>query len=126
MSQSMGLAKNFTAEGAIPRYRIFKFGSADGSVVLATAATDALIGVTGILGADAVGDRVDGYLNGLQKVEYGGTITRGALLTSDAQGRAVAAAPAAGANNRIIGTAFVSGVLGDIGFVDVAKGSVQG
>ncbi len=127
MSQTTGLAKTLIAEAAIPKYRIVKFGTADGTAVLAAAATDSLIGVTGIVSADAANEPVDVYMGGgIQKVEYGGTIARGALLTSDASGRAVAAAPAAASNNRIIGIAHVSGVLNDIGFVCLSLGSVQG
>ncbi len=43
-----------------------------------------------------------------------------------ASGRAVTAAPAGGVNNRVIGIAMVSGVVGDIGQMIVSQGSVQG
>ncbi len=122
------LIKNFTALGAIARYRIVKYGAADGEVLQGAAATDALLGVVALpsdVGAVA-GEHVDVITHGLGEVEYGGAVTRGDPLTSDAQGRAVTAAPAAGANNRIIGFANVSGVLGDIGQVDISKGQVQG
>jgi len=39
--------KNYTAQGTTPPYRLVKFGSADRTVAIATAATDLLIGVTG-------------------------------------------------------------------------------
>ncbi|EHN77499.1 hypothetical protein SMCF_2974, partial [Streptomyces coelicoflavus ZG0656] len=54
-------------------------------------------------------------------VEYGGPVTRGARLTSDAEGRAVAAAPAAGQTVEIIGRAMVSGVLGDFGKANLSR-----
>ena len=108
------LTKSRNAGGAITRYRITKYGAADGEVLQAAAATDALNG------------RVDISVNGLANVEYGGVVTRGDELTSDAVGRAVAAAPGAGSNVNIIGYAEVSGVSGDIGSVDIAKGSMQG
>ncbi|MEC4750044.1 capsid cement protein [Methylomicrobium sp. Wu6] len=121
-----GLIKNFTAQGAISAYRIAKFGSADGTVVAAAAVSDLLLGVATRVPADASGDRVDIVLNGIAEVEYGGNVTRGAKLTADASGKAVAAAPAAGTNNQIIGIAMVSGVSGDIGSVLIIPSVLQG
>jgi hypothetical protein len=121
-----GLIKNFTAQGAIPAYRIAKFGSADGTVVAAAAVSDLLLGVSTRVPADAAGDRVDIVLSGIAEVEYGGNVTRGAKLTANASGAAVAAAPSAGANNQIIGIAMVSGVAGDIGAVMISQSVLQG
>lgn len=119
------LIKNFKAEAAIAKYRIVKHGAADDQVLQGALATDSLIGVSTDIDA-AINERCDVILSGQADVEYGGAVTRGALLTADASGRAVAAAPAAGANNRTIGVAMVSGVLGDIGSVSLSPGSVQG
>lgn len=119
------LIKNFVAEADIAPYRICKFGVAGGTAVQAAGATDAMFAVSDSLGGKLNG-RVDLMLYGPVNCEYGGTIAPGDLLTSDAQGRAVAAAPAAGANARIIGIADVSGVLGDIGSVILAPGQIQG
>lgn len=121
-----GLTKNYTAEAAIAAYRIVKFGAADGGVLIAAAATDSAIGVTDRLAAAVAGDRVDVTRTGIAEVEYGAAVTRGDLLMSDASGRAILAAAAAGANVRTIGVAEVSGVLGDIGSVHLAPGSFQG
>ncbi|HFE31886.1 MAG TPA: DUF2190 domain-containing protein [Gammaproteobacteria bacterium] len=122
------LIKNFTAKGVISRYRIVKHGAADGEALQGAAPTDALLGVIDLPSdvAAASDERVDVVTHGLAPVEYGGAVTRGDPLTSDGQGRAVTAAPAAGSNNRIIGFAAVSGVLGDVGLVDISKGSLQG
>jgi hypothetical protein len=120
-----GLIKTLFAETAVTRRRIVKFGSADHQVVQAAAATDALIGVADRLDA-GVDDRVDVILSGVAEVEYGGNVTRGAPLTADANGKAVAAAPAAGVNNGVIGRAMVSGVDGDIGSVLLAPSQIQG
>lgn len=120
------LSKSYTAEGVIPPYRIVKFGAADGGVLVAAAATDKLIGVTGRLGFAAIGDRGDVGRLGIYEVEYGGVVTTGDLLTSDASGRAVVAAPAAGSNVRILGTAEAAGVLGDIGSLYISPCSLQG
>lgn len=121
-----GLIKSFGAGATIPTRTLVKFaGPDDDTVIPAAAATDAVIGVSGELAA-ALGDRVDVHLTDLAEVTYGGAVTRGDLVVSDAVGRAVTAAPAAGANVRLAGTAMASGVLGDIGVVLIARGSLQG
>jgi hypothetical protein len=119
------LTKNFTAAGAITKRRIVKFDASDTTVVQGAAATDALIGVAAELDV-ASGERVDVHMVGAVEVEYGGAVTRGDLLTSDANGKAVTAAPAAGVNNGVIGRAMNSGVLGDIGSVHLTPSQVQG
>lgn len=120
-----GLIKTFDAGGTLPARRIVKFGSAEETVVVATAVGDALIGVSVDVDA-ANGDLVDVVLSGIAQVEYGGNVTRGALLTTDTAGKAVAAAPAGGANNSVIGRAMVSGASGDYGYVLLAPGQIQG
>jgi len=110
-----GLIKNFIAEAAIAPCRIVKFGSDDDSVAQAAAAADASIGVNGALSGEA-GKRIDIVLSGVTEVEYGAAVTRGNLLTADADGKAVPAV----AGNRVIGVAMVSGVAGDIGSVNIA------
>ncbi len=109
----------FTASAAIAGNRIVKLGAADGTALQSTAATDAPLGVSDPVGA-ASGSVCDVHLNGTPTVEYGGPVTRGARLTSDAVGRAVVAAPAAGATVEIVGKALISGVLGDVGQVHLA------
>lgn len=109
-----GFIKNYTAGGTVNQYRVVKFGSADGVVVQGAAATDLLIGVSCQPGAVASGDRVDVVRCEFADVEYGDTITRGKKLTSDADGRVIEAAPAAGANVHVVGIAEVSGAVGDI------------
>lgn len=120
------LNKNYTAEGAIPAYRIVKFGAADGGVLLAAAGTDKLVGVNDRIAFTVAGDRGDVVRLGIAEVEYGGNVAAGDPLTSDAQGRAVVAAPAAGANVRVIGFAEVAGVLGDIGSLFISPCVMQG
>ena len=117
--------KNYTAGGAIAKYRIVKF-SADGTVVQGAAATDLLIGVVDIPNAAVSGNRVDVVRDDLTLVELGGTVTRGDFLTADSNGKAVTAAPAAGVNNRVIGVAETSGVSGDVIYVFISAGAVQG
>lgn len=102
----------FTATTAVAGCRIVKHGAADGAVVQATAATEEFAGVADAQGA-AAGGILDVHVAGTATVEYGGPVTRGARLTADANGKAIAAAPAAGATVEIIGRALVSGVAGD-------------
>jgi len=113
------LIKSYIAEAAITPYRIVKFGSADSNVVPASASADALLGICGQVGGD-LGKRVDIVLDDIAEVEFGGSITRGDWLTSDANGKAIPAA--AGAN--VIGRAMVSGVVGDIGTCLIAHGKI--
>lgn len=120
------LIKEGTAEAAVTKYRIVKFGATDGGYVQSAAAGDFHAGVYGENFDVANGERLGVIKQGIADVEYGGAVTRGAPLTSDANGKAVVAAPAAGANVRIIGFAEVSGVAGDIGPVWVEPGLMQG
>jgi len=119
------LIKSFCAAVALLPYRIVKPGSDDDHVTLAAAATDPLTGVVDDLGADA-NDRVDIQLAGVVEVEYGGNVTRGNLLTSDANGKAIAAAPEAGVTMSVIGRAMVSGADGEIGSVLLMPSQIQG
>ncbi|MGD9599926.1 MAG: capsid cement protein [Steroidobacteraceae bacterium] len=119
-----GLSKTLIAGAAVAARRIVKFGASDTAVLQAAAATDLSIGVAD-LGA-ASGEYCDVIVDGIALVEYGGNVTRGAKLTSDADGKAIAAAPAAGANAQVIGIAMLSGVAGDIGSVRIAPSTMQG
>ncbi len=106
------------AGAAILPFRIVKHGAADAFAIQAAAAGDASFGVSDSLGAAAANDPVDIIRGGIAEVIYGGTVTRGDPLTSDASGRAIKAAT----GNRIIGFAEVSGVVGDRGSVFIAPG----
>ena len=119
------LVRNFKAQAAIPAFTIAVLGSADGQVLASTAATDKLFGITTDIAA-AINERCDVMVQGIADVLYGGTVTRGDPLTSDASGRAVSAAPGVGINNRIIGEALVSGVVGDIGQCIISQSVMQG
>lgn len=121
-----GQIRSFLAATAIiPAFTIVKFDVAEGNVVAAAAAGDLLLGVSTEI-PSAIGERCDVQLDGICDVVYGGAVTRGQRLTADASGRAVAAAPGAGTNNQIIGTALVSGVLGDIGQMLISQSVMQG
>jgi len=106
------------AAGKILPFRIVVHGAADAFAAQATTATGASFGCSDSLGANDANDPVDIVRGGIAEVIYGGTVTRGQPLTSDSQGRAIAAAT----GNRIIGFAEVSGVVGDRGSVFIAPG----
>lgn len=119
------LTKNFKAEAAVTKYRIVKLGAGDEQVLQGAAATDALVGVSHTITA-AIDERIDVVVAGIADVELGGTVTRGGFVSSDATGRGVAPAPAAGVNNAVIGRALASGVIGDIIPVLVSPSQIQG
>ena len=119
-----GLFRTYIAGAAVNGKRFVKFDSDDRTVIQGAAAGDSLIGVSDITAA--TGERVDVQHTNLAPVEYGGNVTRGALLISDSVGRAIAATAAAGTNVRTMGIAMESGVSGDIGSVLIAPGSFQG
>ena len=124
--RNQGLVKTFNTGAAVARSRIVAFGADERTVIQASAVSSVMFGVSDDIPAPATGDICDVVMSGVATVEYGGTVTFGALLTSDSVGRAVVAAPGAGVNNRIIGIAMVAGVLGDLGAVLLSPGSVQG
>lgn len=112
-----GLIKSMAAEAAVSPYRIVKFGTTDGVVVQAAAATDLLVGVSDSLGQADAGDTVDVIVSDVGEVEAGAVIARGARLTADSQGRAVTAV----ANNMVIGVAMASATAaGDIIPINIA------
>lgn len=115
------LIKTYDAGGAIGEHKIVKAGSADRTVVQAVAA-DVPFGVSG-RGAVASGGRVEVIRSGIAKVKYGGNVTRGALLASDANGDAVAAGD--NTTDGIIGIAEISGVDNDIGevLIQISRGN---
>lgn len=120
------LALNYVADAAIPVNRLVKLGTGDRNVALAGAATDAIIGVVNET-SPALGERVDVVRVGIAWVEAGAAIARGAPLTSDATGRAVTAAPAAGTNNRIVGFADeAASAAGDVIRAQINQGFMQG
>lgn len=121
-----GIVKTYISSAAIVKHRIVKHGSGDRIATQASAATDLLIGVADLLGADGASVPVDVIRSGVALVEFGGTVTRGQKLTADADGKAIVAAPAVGVNAQIIGIAEVSGAAGDIGKVFIALGVMQG
>jgi hypothetical protein len=120
------LIKNYLAGGAIAAFTAVKFSANPGEVVAAAAAADKVIGVT-VDVASVSGERVDVLHCGEGKVVAGAAFAAGDLLVANAAGQAIVAAPAAGANNRIIGIAReAAAALGDICEALILPGSTQG
>ncbi|WP_333822855.1 hypothetical protein [Pinisolibacter sp.] len=121
----MNIVKSYVASARVEHRRLVKF-TADGSVAHATAATDAVIGVTDCPGGADADARVDVVRLGFADVEFGGVVARGAAFTAGANGTAVAAAPATGANAFTAGVAEVTTTAGDFIRTLVAPGVIQG
>lgn len=121
IGKTTGIEKTILCTAAIlTAYTIAKFGADDNHASLATGATDGLLGIFQHTTSGANED-VRIMLDGVSPVVYGGTVTRGQDLTTDGSGRAVAASK----GDSIVGQAMVSGVVGDIGFVQINKGQVN-
>ena len=119
------LFKAYVAGGAINPYRIVRITGAD-TVEQAAAVLNTLIGVNTDLPIVS-GERVEVMMQGIAWVEAGAAIAVGVPVTSDSSGRGIAAAPAAGANQRIIGFALDAAVAaGDQIRVLLSPGQVQG
>ena len=123
---SQKIIKSFVAGGAIAHRRLVKIGAADDTVIQAAAAGDAIIGVSDCPGGVASGARVDVVLFGVADLEFGGIVARGGLIASDADGKGVAAAPAAGVNNGVAGRTWVTTASGDILQTFINPGQIQG
>lgn len=120
-----GFIKTYTALGAIAGRRFVIHGTADRMVAQAAGGAAAILGVNERLPV-IDGERIDVIKTGLAEIEYGGVVTRGDPLTANADGKAIKADPAAGANIHIGGWAEISGVAGDYGQVNIAPARIQG
>lgn len=106
------VTKQSAADLSEKRYYIVKTNS-DDKVVLASAATDAILGVLDD-GGRVLGDSCDVVLingQGTFKVKLGDNVAKDAYLTADAEGKAVATTTA---NDRVFGRAAYAGSDGDI------------
>lgn len=104
------LARSRVALVAIGAYLIVKAGAGTNDATLSTAATDKHLGTADELDTP-VGDMVDINIAPIGLVKLGGTVAAGDLLTSDANGKAIATTTA---GNRYIGIAEQAGVANDV------------
>lgn len=120
------LSKSFQAAAAIAAYTLVKHAAADDQVQAAASGTDLVIGATQDV-APALGERVNVAITGITYITAGAAITRGARLMSDASGRVITAAAAAGSNVNTIGVALESATAaGDVIRVNLIPGTFQG
>lgn len=138
MQANEGLVKAYDAGGTINEYRIAKFGSSDSVVLQADASTNKFAGVFCLpKGATAAtGETVEVIKSGIADVTYGGTITVGDRLTSNADGKAISAESLFGektavANGGSAGNITVTGiattdVLEAVLYFPISTGTVTG
>jgi len=133
------LEKECVADGALTKFRIVKKGTNEDDLAPATAVTESLMGVVQHDAADT--ERARLMVIGISKVEFGGAVVQGEMLTTDANGKAVKATrhthlentnatylqnetTAVGSDVRVIGMAMSNGADGDIGTVLLMPGMV--
>lgn len=125
-----GDIKSYSAGGAVNPCRFVKAGAADGAIIQAINGSAMMFGVseqvvgTATSNVAASGDMVDVVKGGLAYLELGDTVTRGDVLTSDADGKGITTVIVAGTPIYYGAIAEVSGVAGDIIPVKVAPGVV--
>jgi hypothetical protein len=107
------LRKGYTTGAAVLASRIVKMGSADFTVIQATDGAAGLLGATVEHVNPPSGGQITVTRLGLEYVELGGTVTRGQYVTSDANGKGIAAVIVAGTPLHVLGIAEESGVAGD-------------
>jgi len=106
------IAFKATSDLSTKQFYIVKLDSTENVAVLASAATDKLIGV--LLNKPKSGETMDVYArnaSGTGKVIAGGDITVGAYITSDGDGKAVATTTA---RQQVLGIALEAAAAGDI------------
>ena len=111
-----GLVKRMVAGADMAEYKLVKFGANDDQAILCDDDDEVIVGVT--LMSAKNGEWVDVQMSGIAEVEYGGAVTRGAHLTSDANGDVIVTTTAT-ANT--IGFATVAGADGDLGAVFINR-----
>ncbi len=139
IGQTSGIEKSVKCGAPITTaFTIAKFDADDDTMVVATSSSDELIGIFQHT-TSAAGEEVRIMLTGISRLKLGGTVTRGQLITSDANGQGVAATQHTHTENtaatytqnattqsasavRVIGKALASGVAGDIIPVLLAQG----
>jgi Uncharacterized conserved protein (DUF2190) len=117
MYKNNQLIKGFKVTAPIGANLAVKFGADDQTVVLASGASDLVIGFTTELGATAAdatyGNLVDIVISGIAEANSGAAIIRGMRLTIDSIGQV--GATYTGSGQSVCGTALASAIgLGEI------------
>ena len=100
----------YVANATVNAYRIVTFDGTTGRVIQGAAATGTSIGINQSPQAALINQEVMVQHLGLGKVEAGGAVAAGDLITSDTVGRAVTSLAAP--TDRVIGVALAAGTLG--------------
>ena len=121
-----GLEKEVNTSGTVAQYTLAVFGADDNTMAAASGSAAFIAGVFQFAPTtDQPQVRV--RMKGITWVVLGtGGCTRGAPITSDANGNGVVAAPGAGANAYIAGYALGSGVVGQLVPLLLAQQRIQG
>lgn len=90
MGQTTGLEKKALCTAPVEEFTIAKFGADDDTLSSAAAATDELIGIFQHA-TEAAAKSVRVMLTGISRLKLGGTVTRGDLITSDANAKGIKA-----------------------------------
>jgi hypothetical protein len=108
------LIKNYIAEADIAAYKIVKYGTVEGKVLVNDSLEFCFAGIVNKLGGTS-GYRCDVMKGGIGEVILGGTVAYGDVLVSDASGNAIKLADAtADVPITIIGIAEEAGTVGAI------------
>jgi hypothetical protein len=118
------LIKSFPLVAALGGNLIVALSGTDNIAEGATADTDAILGVSERMGAEA-GGQLDVVLSGTYEVVAGGNVTAGDFITADADSKGIAAAPSAGEIVRYAGIALLDAVAGDLFPVLIAPGALN-
>lgn len=113
------LVDNYDAQVQIRKHRFVTLGTIDGGITLAVGPTAPIIGVSTDIDAE-IGEPCDVVRAGLAKVVYGAAVAKGALLTSDTQGRAITALT----GHYYAGIAEIAGAVDDIGSYQLEPGKL--
>lgn len=111
----------FKCAAALAKGVCVKAGADDDHVVVCSAATDKIIGITQVATTTAEDPVEVALVGGGAKALAGGTIAMGDLLTSDSNGALIATTTA---NNRVIAVAMQAAVANDILGVEVVVSNV--
>lgn len=117
--------RGYTAAADLAAGLIVKISSNE-AVALATAATDAVMGVI-VTGNGGANRFLDVAYGGQAQVLCGGSFSAGAALVADGTGAAVGITPAAAGGtvvNRIIGYALTDGASGQYAIVRLEPGAI--
>ena len=109
-----GGRKSFIADADLSakRYFIMKFATADNEIGIASGATNLLVGTLNNKPKEGEGANLTLRSGGVTgKVIAGATVTKGARITTDSNGKAIITTTAA---NEVLGIALEDAVSGDI------------